>query len=347
MFKGDLVVIPAAMRKEMIVAVHATHIGVEGCVRRARDTMFWPQMTTELREYILKCDICLSHRSLQNKEPLIQHDITDRPWAKIGADLCEFKSCTLLVVCDYYSNYIEVENLHKPTSSGVIKALKILFARYGVPDTLISDNGLQFASKEFNSFATTWGFTHTTSSPCYAQSNGKAENAVKTVKRLFKKCHESGQSEFLALLDWRNTPSEGIGSSPSQRFLGRQCKTLLPMTVSRLHPAFLTDKKAQVQQCGRQKVYYNQHAKEMAPIQRGQTVQIRLPGKSTWSIGICKSQVGPRSYEVQVGPTVYRHNRRHVMITNEKHAIDTYVPVQDCAQQPPQYSKAPRYNMYA
>ena len=82
-FKGDLLVIPAAMRKEMIAAVHATHIGVDGCVRRARDTMFWPRMTTKLREYISKCDICLLYRPLQSKEPLLQHDIPDRPWAKV------------------------------------------------------------------------------------------------------------------------------------------------------------------------------------------------------------------------------------------------------------------------
>ena len=45
------------MRKEMIATVHASHIGMEGCIRRARDSMFWPQMTTELREYVSKCDI--------------------------------------------------------------------------------------------------------------------------------------------------------------------------------------------------------------------------------------------------------------------------------------------------
>ena len=165
----------------MIATVHATHIGVDGCIQRARDTMSWPRMTTELCEYIAKCDICLSHRALQSKEPLLQHDIIDRPWAKIGADLCEFNGRTLLVVCDYYSNYIEVENIHKITSSGVIKVLKTLFARYGVPDTVISDNGPQFASKEFSSFASTSGFVHTTSSPCYPQSNRKAENAVKVI----------------------------------------------------------------------------------------------------------------------------------------------------------------------
>ena len=119
------------------------------------------------------------------------------------------------MVCDYFSNYIEVENLHSTTTRGVSKALKVLFARYGVPDTLVTDNGPQFASAEFLAFAKSWDFQHVTSSPRYPQSNGKAENAVKTVKQLFTKCRDAGQSEFHPLLDWRNTPTEGVGTSPA------------------------------------------------------------------------------------------------------------------------------------
>ena len=120
-----------------------------------------------------------------------------------------------------------------------------MFARYSVPDILMSDNGLQFASAEFASFSKKWGFEHVTSSPRYPQSNGKAENAVKTVKRLFTKCRKSGQSEFLALMDWRNTPTEGSGTSPAERFLGRRCKTLLPITGSLLQPDYLTEEDRQ------------------------------------------------------------------------------------------------------
>ena len=192
--------------------------------------MFWPRMSSELKEYISKCDLCMAHRSSQGKEPIVQHEFAARPWSKVGTDLCDLQGCTLLVVCDYYSNFFEVENITKVSTTGVSKALKAMFARYGVPDTLISDNGPQFASEEFTSFAKKWGFEHVTSSPRYPQSNGKAENAVKTVKRLFTKCRESGQSEFRALMDWRNTPTEGLGTSPAQRFLGRRCKTLLPVT---------------------------------------------------------------------------------------------------------------------
>ena len=62
MFKGPLVVVPAAMRKEMMAVAHATHIGIEECLRRARETIYWPRMSTELKEYMSKCDVCLAHR---------------------------------------------------------------------------------------------------------------------------------------------------------------------------------------------------------------------------------------------------------------------------------------------
>ena len=113
-----------------------------------------------------------------------------------GPDLCDGHGRTLLVVCDYFSNYIEVDNVQSTTTRGVSKALKVLFARYGVPDTLVTDNGPQFASAEFHAFAKGWGFQHVTSSPRYPQSNGKVENVMKTVKRLFTKCRDAGQSEF-------------------------------------------------------------------------------------------------------------------------------------------------------
>ena len=208
-FKGQCLVVPASLRKELMAVVHSSHIGIEGCIRRARDTLYWPRMATELREYISKCDICLSHHIDHSKEPLLQHEVIARPWAKVAANLCELDNRTLLVITNYYSNFIEDARINSVTSRSVIKEMKAVFARYGIPHMLVTDNGPQFAAAEFAVFAKSWMFQHITSSPHYPQSNGKAENAVKTVKRLFTKCRESGQSEFLALLDWRNTRTKG------------------------------------------------------------------------------------------------------------------------------------------
>lgn len=171
-----------------MAVVHASHVGTEGCIRQARECMYWPCMSTELKEYISKCDICLAHRAMPAKEPLLQHEFEGRPWHKISADLCELPGRTLLVVCDYHSNFIEVERIQKINTSGVTKALKPMFARYEAPGVLMSDKGPQFDSKVFAMFAKSWGFEHKTTSPCYPQSNGRAENAVKTVKLLLTKC---------------------------------------------------------------------------------------------------------------------------------------------------------------
>ena len=103
-----------------------THIGIDGCIWRARECMYWPRMSTELREFISKCEVCLAHRPEQTKEPLEQHQFAVRPWNKIGANLCELNGRTPLAVSDYYSNFIEVEKLNNTTSSRVIKALKAI-----------------------------------------------------------------------------------------------------------------------------------------------------------------------------------------------------------------------------
>ena len=122
-FKGPVVVIPAALRAEMMDKCHTTHIGTEGCLRRARESMYWPRMSTDLKEYMSKCDVCLSHQSLPQRETIQQHEIIARPWANVSLDLCDLHGRTLLVVCDYFSGFIEVERLQSTTTAPVSKAL--------------------------------------------------------------------------------------------------------------------------------------------------------------------------------------------------------------------------------
>ena len=98
----------------MMELVHETHIGVERCLRRARDIMFWPRMGAQLKDYISKCDVCMSLSCGQSKEPIQQHIFEGRPWSKVGADLYDYQERTFLVIIDYHSNFIEVENINRP-----------------------------------------------------------------------------------------------------------------------------------------------------------------------------------------------------------------------------------------
>ena len=332
-FKGPRLVIPTCLRKKFLAVAHSIHIGIEGCLRRARECLFWSRMGTELKEFISKCDVCLAHRTSQTREPLLPHEVIARPWAKLGADLCDLHGRTLLVVSDYYSNYIEVARLTSVTTQSVVRELKTVFSRFGIPEVLVTDNGPQFSSAEFQEFATSWSFDHVTSSPRYPQSNGKAENAVKTVNRLFSKCREDGQSEFLALLDWRNTPTEGMGTSPAQRLMGRRCRPLLPMSKSLLQPQCPVedDLSALRGRKQRQERYCNRHCKQMKPIDRGDTERVKVPGEKVWTPATCVGLAGPRSYLVKAGGAVYRRNRRDLISTGEA-SIQDVTDVSDSPQ---------------
>ena len=151
-FKGHQLVVPGALRKELMAATHSSHMGIEAYIRRARDSLHWPRMSTELKEYIAKCDVCMAHHSAQSKEPIQQHEFVARPWSKVAADLCDHDGRTLLVVSNYFSNFIEVARLTSLTSRAAIKELKGIFARHGIPDVLVTDNGPQFPSAEFSVF---------------------------------------------------------------------------------------------------------------------------------------------------------------------------------------------------
>lgn len=110
-------------------------------------------MTTELKEYITKCDVCMVHHSEQNKEPIQQHNFAARPWSKVAVDLCDLDGRILPVISDYYSSYIEVARITSITSRSIIKELKAVFARFGIPEVLLTDNRAQFSSAEFSVFA--------------------------------------------------------------------------------------------------------------------------------------------------------------------------------------------------
>ena len=173
-------------------------------------------MGKDIEDFISNCAVCKSYQPNQQKEPMISHEIPTRPWEKVGCDLFDFEDSHYLVCVDYYSDYFELDRNCDTKGKEVISKLKSQFARHGIPVQVFSDNGPPFSSKEFQEFASAYEFEHLTSSPCYPQSNGKVENAVKIAQSIMAKARDAGSDPNLSLLDYWNTPAEGVGSSPSQ-----------------------------------------------------------------------------------------------------------------------------------
>ncbi|KAI5086769.1 hypothetical protein C0J45_23903, partial [Silurus meridionalis] len=183
-----------------------------------------------------------------------------------------------------------------------------------IPNTVVSDNGPQYSSQEFQRFSQLWEFDHKTSSPGYPQSNGKAESAVKTAKRLLHKSKASGRDPYLALLDHRNTPSQGLESSPAQRLLNRRTRSLLPAKNSLLQPQVVQVEQALITNQRRQCAYYNRSARDLDALRSGDTVRVQpFEPHTEWKLGKVKRPVDSRSYEVEMDSgAVLRRNRRHL-----------------------------------
>ena len=147
------------------------------CRERSRQSVWWPRLSTQIEEVIADCPIC-ARTHYNNAEPLLPTSLPDLPWQKVATDLYVRKEHTYILVVDYYSRYIETALL-RDTTQGVIQQLRSIFARHGIPEQVMSDNGPQFSSEAFTNFAKTYDFTHVTSSPHFPQSNGKRKEPLK------------------------------------------------------------------------------------------------------------------------------------------------------------------------
>ena len=115
------------------------------------------------------------------------------------------------------------------TQKAISHHMQSIFSKYRWPNTLVTDNGPCYTSKEFQLLMQTMSVNHLTSSPHYPQSNGLAEKFVGIIKNLFHKAKEEGQSPYTALMVYRNTPLNGTLQSPMQILQGRQAHTDLPL----------------------------------------------------------------------------------------------------------------------
>ena len=116
------------------------------------------------------------------------------------------------------------------------------------------------------------------------------------------KAKEDKKDPLLAILDWRNTPSEGFSTSPAQRLMGRRTRTLLPTAEKLLQPnSDLTTTASNLAARKRlQCKQYNRGTKNLAPLKAGDSIGMKKPGVQKWSLGHCTRPLGRRSYEVEV-----------------------------------------------
>ena len=311
LLRGHRLVIPSAQQATVIQQLHHGHLGIARCRQRAAETVWWPKLSTQLTTLVQQCSTCRKESPLPTP-PLHQSTLPDRPWQVLGADLCELKGRQYLVLVDYFSRYPEVIELASLSSPAIILHLQSVFARWGIPETLRSDNGPQFSSQDFRQFAITFGFSHTTSSPHFPRSNGAAERCVQTVKAMLKKAI-SKQELYASLLAYRSTPLPWCGVSPAELLLGRCLRTIIPQAASQLAPQwpnlFLFRRKDTAMKESVKSNYDLRHrAKPLSELPAGCPVWVDQNGTRCPAIVKGRAHT-PDSYIVTIGNREFRRTR--------------------------------------
>ena len=254
---------------------------------RANTTVYWPGLDAQIHQTRYKCMRCNETSPSLPKEPLIITKSPDYPYQQVCMDFFELKGHHYLVYVDRFSGWPTIIKYpsNQITSAHLMKDCRIMFHTYGVPELIQSDGGPQFCSSEFIHFLQTWGVQHRISSAAYPQSNGRAELAVKSAKRMiYENIGRDGSLNTngvaKAMLQYRNTPLPELGLSPAQILLHRQLRDSIPS-----HPRLLKPHASWVRLANAREQAYAKRNEMMAAKYNNTTHTLRqLPvHKSAWS----------------------------------------------------------------
>ena len=153
----------------------------------ARSYIWWPGIDKKIKETAKTCFGCQLMQAERSTAPIHPGEWPSSPWQRIHIDFAgPFLGYIVLIVVDAHSRWLEVEKMDTTTSTKTIEKLQNLFARFGVPSQLVSDNGPQFKSEEFQMFPKRIRIKHLTSAPYYPASNGLAERCAQSFKSAIK-----------------------------------------------------------------------------------------------------------------------------------------------------------------
>jgi transposase InsO family protein len=298
---GTRVIIPTSLQKAVKKELHEGHPGSNRMKSLARSYVWWPGMNQELESVSKSCPDCCRQRGDPNKAQLHPWEFPTTPWSRVHIDYAgPYQGNCYLVVVDAHSKWPEVIQTRCTTSTSTIVALREIFCRFGLPETIVSDNGTQFISEEFETFLKKNGMKHRCSAPYHPATNGQAERFVQVLKNHLNKVGTNRDALNRLLFAYRNTPHATTGVAPSQLMFKRKLRTRLELLKPSLEKTVAEKQEKSIEYGGRRNEAFIE----------GEDVWFRTYNRcgDRWAPGSLTS-TNERNYEVQnnEGKTTRRH----------------------------------------
>ena len=304
---GHRIIIPETLKEHILKELHSSHFGVVRMKAMARSFVWWPKIDSDIEMMVRECEPCNLERPNPARSELHVWPYPGAPWQRIHVDFLEIrKGLQFLLVIDSYSKWVEVMPVTSTSAEQTIAILRSLFARHGLPETLVSDGGPPFTSAEFEIFMRANGVSHVLSPPYHPPSNGAAENAVKTFKNKLKTILRDGENLLQALdrflIGYRNSVHSTTKETPAKLMFGRNLKTRLDLLRPNLKKTVEKNQNNQIRNFGGRKT------KEFI---KDQKVFVRdYRHKDKWDSAKVIKKLGSVVYEVELSSGL--RSKRHI-----------------------------------
>lgn len=322
LIRGTRLVVPTKARKDVLDLAHAGHRGVVAMKACARGYFWWPGVDNDIERLVRDCATCCQHQRTPPKAPPPNWKRATTPWHTIHADFAgPVEGRMLLIVVDAYSKWLEVRCMRNIQSPTLIEELRNLFATFGIPERLVTDNGPSFVSAEIEDFLKKNGVTHVTSAPYHPATNGQAERMVFETKQALAKDQSGTFACRLAryLLKQHTTVSTATGRTPAALMFGRELSTAL----ARIQPP--PAEKEASDQSG---------TKSLRGVAVGKSVFFRnFQGSPAWMEGTVLKRLGHRSWLIKSKSGTVRRHIDHIKAGAEAYPTE-YSPPRNGENEP-------------
>lgn len=234
--------VPESLTHLLIKKAHdiptSAHGGVTKTLHRLRRWYYWPKMASQVRQFVLNCNICKETKPLnQHTQPTIGSEIlTERPFQKLYIDFLgkyprsKSGNAYIFIVVDHFSKFVFMKAMKEATTENVIKFLiQEIYMKFGVPETIHSDNGTQFTAKGFKEMIKTYNINHIQTAPYSPQSNSSErvnQSILAAIRAYLEKDHRDWDLYLTEIeCSLRSSVHSAIGMTPFFALFGFEMYT--------------------------------------------------------------------------------------------------------------------------
>jgi len=315
---GMRVIVPDCLRTKVLDELHDTHPGMSRMKAIARSFVWWPNLDVQIERKVADCSVCQAMKANPPTASVHPWSYPSKPWSRLHVDYAGpvNGSMYLVVVCAY-SKYPEIIKMKSTTSTATIAALRELFSRHGLCEVLVSDNGPQFVSQEFEMFCMNNGILHKTSAVYKPATNGQAERVVRILKTAVKQAlltHRDVDAVIANyLLVYRTTPHATTGEVPSVLLMGRRLRTRHDLMIPSV-TAHVQRKQLEAQKC----------KKGDRQFEVNDSVLVRnFAGLNKWESGVIAEKLGNRYYMVLTNGKIVKRHVDQIIKSRSQNLMDS------------------------